>query len=468
MRDSNAHVNYSWHSGQDWEMLARERKRAVIMVGVILVRASLTVALGACAVLVTVPVPALGADVPTTIICSDDQCDSGLWKNARGAADEISYWGMAPGHNCTNYVAWKLSSTGVRRPATGPGDAGEWAANAQADGYLVDHTPSIGAVAHWEAGTEEGGVLGHVAYVEAIEQDGSILISEDFWRADVPGPLTFRTVQVESVSNFIHYLDTTDWLRTVTGSDAGWRTTTTGLDTHPQLLTSFTARGVPTVVAVEDGRVETFATATSGWTSNDTGLSGEITDVTAASTRWGGPFILTVDRGYLVMNSGLRSGWQRMPTGVQTAGEIAAVDTGRMWPDVFVSEAGGLFEVWGDPDGWHVQPTGLQSWGAISAVVNASGRPEVYGVHSGMIQRSWLDQTGWHQAGTGIFVSDGVSVEAVVAGGVVNLVVVVDDRLHRYVADGDGWRLEELATDAGASVTAVDTGGPTPMIVQVG
>ena len=48
-----------------------------------------------------------------TIVCIDDGCDSGLWQAARGASNQISYWGMGAGHDCTNYVAWKLITNGV-------------------------------------------------------------------------------------------------------------------------------------------------------------------------------------------------------------------------------------------------------------------------------------------------------------------------------------------------------------------
>lgn len=416
------------------------------------------------ATLVSGPLPAANAEV----LCTDDGCDEGLWKNARGVSDENSYWGMTPGHNCTNYVAWKLIGLGVPRPATGPGNAGEWAANAIADGYLVNRTPAVGAVAQWDAGTPMGGELGHVAYVEAVHDDGSIVISEDFWRAEFPGPLTFRLVPAESVSNFIHYFDTTDWLRTLTPTGTGWAMTTSGLDVSPTMMTSVTAYGVPTVVMALDGRLVTASEQDGRWSTTDTGLTGEIAQLSAASTSRGGPFVMTVERGSLVMNAGLRGGWQRMPTGVRTEGEIAAVDLGGIWPTVYISEAGGLYRVWGDPEGWHVEPTGLESWGSITAVVNAAGWPEVYGVHDGMIQRSWQDDTGWHQTGTGIAVAEGTSLDATVSGGLTNLVVVVDDRVQRYIAEGEGWRLEDTAADAGALVTAVDVGGSAPMIVQVG
>lgn len=53
------------------------------------------------------------------------------------------------------------------------GNAASWAYNAAAAGYLVDRTPAAGAV--FQTG---GGWYGHVGYVEAVNPDGSIVVSE--------------------------------------------------------------------------------------------------------------------------------------------------------------------------------------------------------------------------------------------------------------------------------------------------
>ena len=89
---------------------------------------------------------------------------------------------------CTYYVAtW--------RNVTWTGDAGWWYDNARAQGYAVGPTPRVGAImVTWES------YLGHVAYVEAVNSDGSWTVSEmnyvafDVidWRTIKPGQLGTR------------------------------------------------------------------------------------------------------------------------------------------------------------------------------------------------------------------------------------------------------------------------------------
>ena len=67
---------------------------------------------------------------------------------------------------CTYYVATK-------RNVTWRGDAGFWYQNAAAAGYPVGARPRVGAImVTWES------YLGHVAYVEAVNADGSWTVSE--------------------------------------------------------------------------------------------------------------------------------------------------------------------------------------------------------------------------------------------------------------------------------------------------
>lgn len=53
------------------------------------------------------------------------------------------------------------------------GNANAWARNAAAAGYVVNRTPSAGAIFQTSSGW-----YGHVGYVEAVNSDGSIIVSE--------------------------------------------------------------------------------------------------------------------------------------------------------------------------------------------------------------------------------------------------------------------------------------------------
>jgi len=88
---------------------------------------------------------------------------------------------------CTYYVAtW--------RNVTWTGDAGYWYQNASAQGYAVGPTPKVGAImVTWESWA------GHVAYVEAVNPDGSFVVSEMNWVAfDVIDQRTIKPGQLGS------------------------------------------------------------------------------------------------------------------------------------------------------------------------------------------------------------------------------------------------------------------------------
>jgi len=76
----------------------------------------------------------------------------------------------APG-NCTWYAYERRMQLG-RPVGSFWGNAATWAMYARAAGYLVNNTPSVGAV------MQNGGGYGHVAIVESINSDGSMTISE--------------------------------------------------------------------------------------------------------------------------------------------------------------------------------------------------------------------------------------------------------------------------------------------------
>lgn len=80
---------------------------------------------------------------------------------------------------CTYYMYNRFAQLGSPIRTTGLGNAAEWPANAAAAGYGVSSTPRAGTAIVFQRGV--GGadpVYGHVGFVERVNADGSLFISE--------------------------------------------------------------------------------------------------------------------------------------------------------------------------------------------------------------------------------------------------------------------------------------------------
>lgn len=157
-------------------------------------------AVAASAALSLTTAPAAQAAPEMKCTGRDYRCDHSDYAAHSGT----SYWLMATGHNCTNYVAWRLIREGVDPKIDYLHNGGDWADDARGHQIPVDHAPVPGAVAQWTSGA--GGVswAGHVAYVEAVG-DGWIEIAEDNYSS---GPMSIRVIHTtdrEWPSNFIHF-----------------------------------------------------------------------------------------------------------------------------------------------------------------------------------------------------------------------------------------------------------------------
>ncbi|HSX27397.1 MAG TPA: CHAP domain-containing protein [Patescibacteria group bacterium] len=97
----------------------------------------------------------------------DDLC-------ARAQDSVVDPWGLY-NRECVSYTAWKVYSTRGYMPY-GYGNANQWDGHARADGIPVDGSPRPGdvAVAHW-------GYYGHVMYVESVNSNGTINVSQYNW-----------------------------------------------------------------------------------------------------------------------------------------------------------------------------------------------------------------------------------------------------------------------------------------------
>lgn len=125
---------------------------------------------------------------------------------------------------CTWYAADRLyqlnkamgKEFGVDLTGYHMGNGGEWSANARQYGFKVDHVAAVGKAACFVPGQtmyHSGDawaidpVYGHIAIVEKVNPDGSILVSE-FWGSVVDYKVHFSTFSKETAAQ-IDYIDFT-------------------------------------------------------------------------------------------------------------------------------------------------------------------------------------------------------------------------------------------------------------------
>ena len=116
------------------------------------------------------------------VLCTGyDPCQAAGYPNS-GYKDNsaTSYWRQSTGHNCTNYVAYRLVKNGLpnTKPATLSGNAYNWG---PAFPSQTNDDPAVGSVAWWNTSFSS---TGHVAYVEKVVSADEILVSEDNWGGD--------------------------------------------------------------------------------------------------------------------------------------------------------------------------------------------------------------------------------------------------------------------------------------------
>ncbi|HWJ09673.1 MAG TPA: CHAP domain-containing protein [Nocardioides sp.] len=142
-----------------------------------------------------------------TDLCSGwSGCSSAGYSDAGyGAVSGRMYWNMYSGHNCTNYVAYRMIKAGMSptRPWVGGGNASEWGLYMS---RITDQTPSVGSVAWWARYDNGSGSAGHVGYVEKVVSSSEIIISMDSWG----GTFHWRRITKDSgrwPTGFIHFVD---------------------------------------------------------------------------------------------------------------------------------------------------------------------------------------------------------------------------------------------------------------------
>ena len=96
----------------------------------------------------------------------------GAWASAPLDA-YVDPWGLYT-RECVSYVAWKIDSTGRYVPHFGgAGDAKQWPSTAARHGISSGSTPKVGSAAVFKDGE-----YGHVMYVESVNGDGTITVSD--------------------------------------------------------------------------------------------------------------------------------------------------------------------------------------------------------------------------------------------------------------------------------------------------
>jgi surface antigen/uncharacterized protein YraI len=132
------------------------------------------------------------------------------------AMEQVDYWNFYC-RECTSFVAWRMNQLGAdfTNGMSGPngpppdgdpvyGNGEHWAAHAQTLGFLVNNTPSVGAIAHYDPNVSGAGDLGHVAYVAQVNGDGTIVIEEYNWFPAYGYSNPPRVIPASDVTSFIH------------------------------------------------------------------------------------------------------------------------------------------------------------------------------------------------------------------------------------------------------------------------
>ena len=124
--------------------------------------------------------PARSAE--TVVLCTGyDPCAAAGYPNyGYKEAASTSWWRQSTGHNCTNYVAYRLVRNGMSatKPASLTGNASNWGPSFPAQ---TNTSPAVGSIAWWDTSYSS---TGHVAYVEKVVSASEIIVSEDNWGGD--------------------------------------------------------------------------------------------------------------------------------------------------------------------------------------------------------------------------------------------------------------------------------------------
>ena len=110
----------------------------------------------------------------------------------------VDSWGMY-NRECVSWTAFRVALSGRYMPYWGGrGNANQWDDNARAAGIPVDNNPRVGDVA-----VSNSGYYGHTMYVEAVNDDGTIAVSQ--FNHDWGGTYSFVPKMPKGNLVFIHF-----------------------------------------------------------------------------------------------------------------------------------------------------------------------------------------------------------------------------------------------------------------------
>jgi surface antigen len=100
---------------------------------------------------------------------------------------------------CVSFAAWAVRTDGRAHTKLPDfmGNANQWT------GTTVNTTPQVGDVAQWDGGRNGAGSAGHVAYVTAVNTNGTVTVAEYNWGNF--HRLNTRTIPVTTPSRYLHF-----------------------------------------------------------------------------------------------------------------------------------------------------------------------------------------------------------------------------------------------------------------------
>ncbi|MGG6818675.1 UNVERIFIED_CONTAM: SH3 domain-containing protein [Streptococcus canis] len=125
------------------------------------------------------------------------------WKKGTG----IDSWNMYV-RQCTSFVAFRLSSANGFQLPRGYGHAYTWGHIAKKQGYSVNKTPKVGAVAWFDTDAYQSNpIYGHVAWVAEVRGDQVIIEEYNYNAGQGPEKYHKRQIPKHQVSGYIHFKD---------------------------------------------------------------------------------------------------------------------------------------------------------------------------------------------------------------------------------------------------------------------